>query len=130
MDPTTPPGVNLLLPQTTPVKIGISTTNPFTTNQKYCIESCSAMADEIRDYLVGPMPAEEFLNDFFPISDLPGLNQVPIFKPGFYDSTINVDRETRAYKQLVCLFDETCTLSYLHLLGNCNSVFHSRFQSC
>jgi hypothetical protein len=54
--PITPPSTNQPLPQSTPIKIGTSTTCPFTTNKKYCIESCTAMGEEMAKYLVGPMP--------------------------------------------------------------------------
>jgi hypothetical protein len=47
--PTTPPRTNPPLSQSTPVKIGTSTTCPFTTNQKYCVESYTAMEEEIEN---------------------------------------------------------------------------------
>jgi ABC-type glycerol-3-phosphate transport system substrate-binding protein len=39
---------------------------PFTTNQKYQIKSYTTLAAEMQKYLVGPMPAQEFLDEFFP----------------------------------------------------------------
>ena len=80
-DPVTPSCVASLHPQSTLIKIKSSTTCPFTTNQKYRIESHNTMGEEIKKYLVGPMPAQEFLDDFFPISKLPDLATIPQFKP-------------------------------------------------
>lgn len=64
-------------PQSTPIMTGISSTAPFTTNQKFCIESCTTMGKEKKIYIVGPMPAQQFLDDFFPIDSFPGLDSVP-----------------------------------------------------
>jgi hypothetical protein len=80
-DPVTPSHVASLHPLSTPIKMESSTTCPFTTNQKYCIESCNAMGEEIKKYLVGPMPVQQFLDDFFPISKLPDLATIPQFMP-------------------------------------------------
>jgi hypothetical protein len=49
--PTTPPSTNQPLPQSTLIKIRTSTTCPFTTNQKYHIESCTVMEVEMVKYL-------------------------------------------------------------------------------
>jgi len=95
MGPTTPlTGANLPLP-------GSSTTLPYTTTQKYRIDSCTALAEEIRPYLVGPMPAQQFLDDFFPLGDLPGLDSVPVFTPGCYRGTVEAKKEKLAYKPFV-----------------------------
>jgi hypothetical protein len=62
------------------------------------------MAAEIQKYVVGPMPAEEFLNEFFPVNELPAsLSRLPQFKPGKYDRTINAKSEKKAYDPFVSL---------------------------
>jgi hypothetical protein len=105
-DPVTPSRVASLHPQSTPIKIESSTTCPFTTNQKYRIESRNAMGEEIKKYLVGPMPPEEFLDEFFPISELPNLATIPQFKPKRYDQTIRAKKEKNAYRPFVSPFDK------------------------
>ena len=88
----------------TPIKSDISSTLPFTTTEKYCVESCSAMADEMRKYLIGPMPSSDFLDEFFPLRELRGLSKVPNFNPGCYDKVVQVMKEKKAYKPFVCFF--------------------------
>jgi len=105
--PTTPPGTDPPLPQSTPVKIESSTTLPFTTNQKYRIESCTTMGEEIKKYLVGPMPADKFLDKFFPVGKLSDLDRASRFTPNCYRRTVEAERETRSYKHFVSLFNES-----------------------
>lgn len=98
----------------TPIKSDISTTLPFTTTQRYRVESCSAMADEIRKYLIGPMPSSDFLNDFFPVCELYGLGRVPMFKPGCYDKVLIAKKEKNAYAPFVSFFFRlTLLFSYI-----------------
>lgn len=103
MNPITPPGTHLPLPQTTPVKIESSTTLPYITNQKYCVESSTTMGEEIKKYLVGPLPPQQFLDFFFPVSELPDLG-VSLFTPGCYQRTVTVQNETRLYEHFVSFF--------------------------
>ena len=98
---TTPPNPTLSLPQTTPIKVDSSTLLPFTTYNKYRIETCTAMAAEIKKYLVGPMPVQMFLDNFFPISQLPSLDKVPNFTPGNYQDVVDAKLENGAYDPFV-----------------------------
>jgi len=50
------------------------------------------MGEEIKKYLVGPMPAQEFLDTFFLASKLSRLNQIPVFTPGCYRWTVNAKK--------------------------------------
>src|ERR1700678_2796541 len=93
-----PLGPTLVVPQSTPIKADTSTTLPFTTNQKYRIKSCTAMAEEMRRYMVGPIPAEQF---FFPIDKLRSLRRVPQFKPGCYSETVEAANKMQAYTPFV-----------------------------
>jgi hypothetical protein len=54
-------------------------------------------------FIVGPMPAQEFLDDFFPTQNLQDLSQVPFFEPGCYDATLSAQYEVDAYKPFVSL---------------------------
>jgi hypothetical protein len=103
--PVTPPPSCAPLLHLTPVKLEISTTCPFTTNQKFRIESRTAMGKEIKKYLVGPMPAHQFLNEFFPASELSGLDAIPQFAPNCYSRTIKSKKEMKAYQHFVSPFD-------------------------
>ena len=108
--PATPPPSCAALPHSTPVKIETSTTIPFTTNQKYRIDSRTVMGSEIKKYLVGPMPAQQFLDDFFPVHKLSKLkvpNKVPKFKSNCYSKTIKAKKEKNAYNPFVSLFDKS-----------------------
>jgi hypothetical protein len=105
MAPVTPPMTASPLPQSTPIKTDSATTLPFTTNQKYRIQSCTAMAGEMRKYLVGPMPPEQFLNDFFPLNELSVID-FPSFYPGCYSDTIIARSETSAYDPFVSVCAE------------------------
>ena len=59
------------------------------------------MGEEIKIYIVGPMPAQEFLDDFFPISELPDLATIPQFKPKCYGRTIKAKKEKKKKKKLL-----------------------------
>ena len=97
---TTPPNTTLPLPLSTPIRINTSTTLPFSTLNRCRIESCTAMAAEMEKYLVGPMPVQQFLDDFFPIKELPHLSNNQ-FKKGHYDATVRATSEINAYRPFV-----------------------------
>lgn len=120
--PTTPTGANLQLPQSTPVKTGSSTTLPYSSTQKYRIDSCSALAKEVSPYLVGPMPVQDFLDDFFPVDCLPHLDDVPAFNRGCYRRTVRVQNETLAYEPFVSPSDESfCFLTTVVCFQDCDN---------
>ena len=103
-DPTTPTRPPKVHSQSTPVKMDSSTTFPFTTNEKYRYKTRNAtMADEMPKYIVGPMPPQQFLDDFFPIDKLPDLDQVPCFSPGCYKRVSEIESEIDAYLPFVSL---------------------------
>ena len=101
--PATPPNTTLPLPQSTLIKVNNSTVLPFTTHDKYCIETCTTMAADMKKYLIGPMPIEQFLDSFFPISQLPSLDNLPRFIPGHYHDVIKAKLECDAYDPFVSL---------------------------
>jgi hypothetical protein len=101
MDPTTPCNTTCPLPESTPIKVTTATLLPFTTNQKFRNGSCSALATEIRSHLLGPMPAQSFLDEFFPTRSCPRLSIIPIFTKGCYNSVLDCKLETQAYNPFV-----------------------------
>lgn len=112
MDATTPPNMTLPLPKSTPFKLSTETVLPFTTNQKFRVQSYTTLAAEIKSYLLGPMPPQAFLDEFFPTTSLPGLSQIPEFTPGCYESVLSCPNEPSAYNpfvgshlfQIICLW--------------------------
>lgn len=103
--PVTPPTTTVPLQQSTLIKTDSSTMLPFTTNQKYCIESCTAMAAEMQKYIVGPMPPQKFLDDFFPLNKLSDISDsdLPKFSSGCYSDAITAKSEKLAYNHFVSL---------------------------
>ena len=131
--PTTPPATTAPLVQSTPVKAGTATTFPFTTNQKFRNESYTRMGEEMKKYLIGPMPAQEFLDDFFPVKELSDLGSIPLFKPGCYKDSVTATRETAAYSYFVSCLDKFTYASSQVLflsLGRYDSEIYSQPQSC
>ena len=100
-----PPRTTAPLPRSTPIKVGSSTTCPFTTNQKFRVDACTGMGEEIKKYLVGLMPAQQFLNNFFPVNELSGLDIVPQFKRNCYRCTVRAKNETGSYDHFISPFD-------------------------
>ena len=103
MGPSTPPGATLPLLQSTQIKVDSSTTLPFTTTQKYRVESCTAMADEMKKYIVGPMPAIQFLDVFFPTDRIPRYRKRSAYnyKAGCYNDAVKAASEKEAYDPFV-----------------------------
>jgi hypothetical protein len=91
-------------PRSTPVKPGLSSTLPYTTNHKYRIESRNTMGEEMKGYIIGPMPAQTFLDDFFPTKELPNLETVPSFEENCYADTVSAKSESTAYVPFVSHF--------------------------
>ena len=98
---STLPNATHPLPQSTPIKLGTATMLPFTTNQKFCIQAVTTMVAEIKSFLLGPMPAQAFLDDFFPIASLPGLSKIPKFTRGCFKSVLSCKTEPLVYDPFV-----------------------------
>ena len=101
MDDTT----SMLVPnQMMPIKHGTSTISKFTTNHKYRQKEVTDMGNEMRDYIVGPMPVTKFLDEFFPKKPIDTASKDPPFKKGCFKKVISCSCETQAYKPFVGLF--------------------------
>jgi hypothetical protein len=68
---------------------------PYSTNHKYYIELHITMGEEIKGFLVGPMPAQAFLDNFFPTEELLNLVTVPSFEKGCHAHTFTAKRSHR-----------------------------------
>ncbi len=70
-------------------------------NQKFCIQARTMMATEIKSFLLGPMPAQFFLDEFFPIASCLGLSNIPKFTRGRFESVLSCKTEPLAYDPFV-----------------------------
>ena len=61
------------------------------------------MAEEMKESIVGPMPPQEFLDEFFPTDSINsyGHGVVGEFYAGCYNGAVNAGLETRAYDPFV-----------------------------
>jgi hypothetical protein len=88
MKPITPPNAPLQLSESTPIKVNHSTMLPFTTTAKYRYESCIIMADEMKKYIVGPMPMDQFSKEFLLKKDIPDYSTRREFHADCYNDTV------------------------------------------
>ncbi|KAG1878998.1 hypothetical protein F4604DRAFT_1923685 [Suillus subluteus] len=85
----------------TPFKYHTSTMLPFTTHTRYRVETLNAMGYEMKDHIVGPMPVEDFLQEFLPTSQIPNYDASSFtsgFAPGLFNSTLSAVDEQHAYQ--------------------------------
>jgi hypothetical protein len=87
----------LVPPKLTPIKHGTSTLFRFTTDHKYQLKEMSDMGKEMKDYIVGPMPATDFLNEFFPKTLLQTTCKAKTFRQGCFDEVVSCASEVEAY---------------------------------
>ncbi|KAG2059227.1 hypothetical protein BDR06DRAFT_1003836 [Suillus hirtellus] len=62
------------------------------------------MGNEMKDYVVGPMPAKEFLQEFLLTSQIPhydALSFTSAFTTGTFSSTVSAADEQRAYAPFI-----------------------------
>src|ERR1700685_711564 len=83
--------------QLTPIKHGTSTLLKFTMNHKYRLKEMMDMGDEMKDYIVGPMPAAEFLKEFLSLNSIRTVCKAQLYRPGCFKSVISCETELLAY---------------------------------
>ena len=68
------------------------------------------MAYEVEKYILGPMPAELFLDQFLPMDKIPGSGKAAAsqFEAGCYDDTVGAASEPQAYEPFVSPSKEFC----------------------
>ncbi|KAG1735062.1 uncharacterized protein EDB91DRAFT_1250578 [Suillus paluster] len=84
----------------TPFKQGSSTKFPWTTNARCRHFTVNAMGTEMKNYCVGLMLVQEFLEEFLQTSEIPDLPALT-FKSGIFDTTISVKDEVLAYEPFI-----------------------------
>jgi hypothetical protein len=112
-EPATPPqpvgeGPHHLDPDVvdTPIKRDSSTMVPFTTLTRCRLDTLNMMGKEMKGYFVGPMPVEEFLQEFFPTSQIPYYDPssfTSAFAPDKFSNVISAANEVAAYKPFVSI---------------------------
>jgi len=88
--------------QSTPIKHGTLTLLKFTTN--YQLKEMVDMGDKMKDYIVGPMPAAEFLNEFLPLDSIQTASRAQLFHWRCFESVISYKTEPLAYDPFVGFF--------------------------
>src|ERR1700722_1317986 len=106
----------LVPPQLTPIKHGTTTMARFTTNHKYQQKEMSDMGDEMRDYIVGPMPTSRFLNEFFPKKSIQSTDKAKVYRPGCFDKVVSCSDEIQAYAPFVRSIHYDHPLTCIHFM--------------
>jgi hypothetical protein len=92
------------LSPSTPIQPRLASTALFSSTQRFRDKSYTAMGNEMKGYVVGPMPPQTFLDVFFPTDKLPNLGTVSSFKVGHYSTTVDAPDERYAYDPFVSQF--------------------------
>ncbi|KAG2738942.1 hypothetical protein P692DRAFT_20882176, partial [Suillus brevipes Sb2] len=120
--PELPPQI-LAPPNDTPIKRTCATMQPFTTNTRCRDTTINAMGNEIRGYLVGPMPAEEFLEEFLSPTTIPDYQPLTSFSEGAFDSTVSAAQETSAYNPFINTMESFAPgLSFIDTHSNADKI--------
>ena len=59
------------------------------------------MGNEMMDYVVGPMPADEFLDEFLPLNAINTSHRAQVYQQGCFNSVVSCEIETAAYEPFV-----------------------------
>jgi hypothetical protein len=62
------------------------------------------MGNEMKDYIVGPMPAAEFLDEFFPLNSLWTSSRVQAYQLGCFQPVISCKKEPDVYEPFVSFY--------------------------
>lgn len=69
----------------------------------------------MKKYIVGPMPARLFLDDFFPSDKISDYRKAK-FVVGCYDSTVNAETQHKAYEPFVSRLREFCFILFITIV--------------
>jgi len=85
----------------------------------------SDMGDEMRDYIVGPMPTSHFLNGFFPKKTIQTTNKAKAYRLGCFDKVGSCSSEIQAYAPFVhsIHYDHPLTCIYFMLQIKADAPF-------
>jgi hypothetical protein len=105
---TTPPQAGPPAPPpSTPVHLRSRTTNRNSFKYEDRNSTYRRLSEEMSPYFAGPMPAQEFLDTFFPPSEhlrnaSPESPPAPPFKKGMFTALVDASRELTKYSTFVC----------------------------
>jgi hypothetical protein len=99
-DATPPPGPKQAAPPSTPIKRGPTSFLPFSTLTLHRHSTLHIMGREMKKFMIGPMPAACFLDEFLPTSKLPRHEQFA-FPPKSFQDTVASKSELDAYASFV-----------------------------
>ncbi|KAF8264750.1 hypothetical protein EI94DRAFT_1703017 [Lactarius quietus] len=86
--PTTPPSNAVPLSASTPIHTRSTTTDRYDPKYEARDDIFQRLSDEMDSFFVGPVPLQEFLDDFLP-STLPN-SSAPTFKPGMFSTSSGI----------------------------------------
>ena len=81
------------------------------------------MGDEMRDYIVGPMPTSCFLNEFFPKKSIQSTNKAKVYRPGCFDKVVSSSDEIQAYAPFVRSLHYDHPLTCIHFMLQIKAVY-------
>jgi hypothetical protein len=100
--PSTPPSTTTLLPASTPFRTCNATSNSFDPKYEGRETLYGHLSNEMSPYFVGPMPPQEFLDSFLPLSTPDtSAESVPTFKVGMFSSLTKLTSEADMYDRFV-----------------------------
>ena len=86
----------------TPIKSKSHTKRLFSTYTRFCDPLLMSIGQDLGKSMVGPMPVQQFLNAFLPISRIPGYHRLPRqFKKGTFQRTIDTTDKLKMYGPFV-----------------------------
>jgi hypothetical protein len=96
----TPPSNTSQLPQSTPIRTQSSTTGKYASKFEGRDSTFDLLANEMGPFFVGPMPPEEFLDEFLPLSS--DVLKDSRFKEGMFSPMTKLSHEGTQYDAFVC----------------------------
>jgi len=74
------------------------------------------MGDEMRDYIVGPMPTSHFLNKISPKKSIQSTNKAKVYRPGCFDKVVSCSSKIQAYAPFVRSIHYDHPLTCIHFM--------------
>ena len=82
----------------------------------------TSIGDDLVDSIIGPMPTQQFLDDFLPISCIPGYSRPRTFRKGCFQTTLDAPDELKMYDPFVSDCINCCPSTYLFHIRSSPSV--------
>ena len=107
--------------ESTPFKPRSPVERLFSTYTHFRHPLLTSIGDDLIDSIVGPMPTQQFLDDFLPISCIPSYSRPWPFWKGCFQTTLDATDELKMYDPFVseCI---NCCAQYLSFLYKIESI--------